>query len=130
MRFAESNHQQALFRWAKRSVKKYPELELLYSIPNGANVNDKNRLRLWLEGLKKGIPDVHLPIARGPFNSLYIELKSKKGILSDHQNSVIKLLEKAGSCCIVSRDITTSITAIESYLRLAPKMENSSPQIQ
>lgn len=118
MRREESSHQKGLFTWAKYSQNRFPELQLLYAIPNGAHVSDMHRIRLVREGLKKGIPDIHLPVSRGGYHSFYLELKSKTGKISKEQNSMIKLLQLQGNLCLVSYDLTDSISYLEQYLNL------------
>ena len=112
----ESTHQKTLFNWANLNRRRYPELILLHSIPNGANVTQRNRVRLVLEGLKKGMPDIHLPIPRGSYCSLYLELKSSRGRLSVYQVDALAMLREFGNLCFVSRSIHESIRIIEKYL--------------
>lgn len=118
MKREESSHQKALFTWAKYSLNRFPELKLLHAIPNGANVSDSHRIRLVSEGLKKGMPDIHLPVSRGGYHSLYLELKSKTGKISKEQNSMMKLLQLQGNLCLVSYDLRDSINYLEQYLNL------------
>lgn len=73
---SEHQEQAALFRWAEMS--NIPELELMYAIPNGGQRNKVVAAKLKREGVKKGVPDVCLPVARGGFHGLYIELKKPK----------------------------------------------------
>ena len=113
---SESDHQKALMVWAAYMKVQCPELDLLYSIPNGACVAPKNRKRLVAEGLKRGMPDLHLPVARGPYHSLFLELKTKTGRLSPHQQERMELLEAAGNLCKTSRSFQESITILKEYL--------------
>lgn len=73
---SEHQHQSALFRWAE--ISNIPELDLMYAIPNGGHRNKAVAAKLKKEGVKKGVPDIHLPVARGGFHGLYIELKKPK----------------------------------------------------
>ncbi|MEG0900271.1 MAG: VRR-NUC domain-containing protein [Oscillospiraceae bacterium] len=75
----ESVEQQCLFRWSTFASGKYPELELLYHIPNEGKRSKATGGKLVAEGLKKGVPDICLPVARSGYNGLYIELKRIKG---------------------------------------------------
>lgn len=75
----ESAEQQLLFRWARFYVSKYPELALLYHIPNGGSRRKSEAGRFKAEGVKAGVPDLFLPAARGNFHGLYIEMKRKAG---------------------------------------------------
>ena len=81
----EFQHQYELMQWAFAVRKKYPELRMLHHIPNGGTrdpVEAKNLLRA---GVKKGVPDLSLPVARRGFHGLYIELKRENGIVSAEQ---------------------------------------------
>jgi hypothetical protein len=48
---SESAEQIALFQWANLSLKKHPELALLYHIPNGGLRNVVVAVRLKKEGV-------------------------------------------------------------------------------
>ena len=94
----ESEEQQALFEWAERLYGRYPELVLLYHIPNEGKRSKATGARLLKEGMKPGVPDIHLPVARGGFHSLYIELKRRKGSTTTQtQKTWIQLLGKYGN---------------------------------
>ena len=75
----ESEEQQALFDWAELQKGKYPELKALYHIPNEGKRSKATGARLKKEGMKDGVSDNCLPVKRGPYGSLYIELKRIKG---------------------------------------------------
>lgn len=99
------------------SRNQHKELELLYAIPNGANVSEINRMRLVSEGMKKGMPDLCLPVAKGKYGSLFIELKTPKGTLTKYQKEIHARLEHWGNCVVVVRNLFQAIDAIEGYLR-------------
>ena len=65
MNHPESQEQQALFSWAEYAKGLHPELGLLYHIPNGGKRDKLEAARLKLEGVKAGVPDLCLPVARG-----------------------------------------------------------------
>lgn len=75
----ESEEQQALFEWAKIQTEHYPELKLLFAIPNGGKRHIVTALRMKKEGTRKGVPDLCLAVARGGYHGLYIELKRLNG---------------------------------------------------
>lgn len=112
----ETKIQQGIIKWAKMQSCAQPELKLLYAIPNGANVPIVNRKRLVAEGMKKGIPDLCLPIPRRDYGALYIEVKTQKGNLSKDQKEMINLLEQNGNCVIVVRTVFQAVDGIMSYL--------------
>ena len=67
----ESEEQICLFQWAQYQSGRYPELELMYHIPNGGSRNKYEAANLKLQGVKAGVPDICLPVARGKFHGLY-----------------------------------------------------------
>ena len=75
----ESSEQQALFQWAALQCRIYPELDLLYHTPNGGLRSKAEAGRFKAEGVKAGVPDICLPVARGRWHGLYIELKRQRG---------------------------------------------------
>lgn len=74
----EHAHQCALFCWASQ----FPELKYMFAIPNGGERNPIVAARLKAEGVKSGVSDIMLPLARGKFHGLFIELKKPAGSAS------------------------------------------------
>ncbi len=74
----ELTEQQAVMEWAEYQTGRYPELKLLYHIPNEGKRSVVNGANLKKAGLKKGVPDLCLPVAKGNYHSLYIEMKKNK----------------------------------------------------
>ena len=74
----EHAHQVALFIWASQSLKQYPLLRLLHAIPNGGDRAPAVAARMKAEGVKAGVSDIFLPVARHGVHGLYIELKRPK----------------------------------------------------
>lgn len=72
----ESVEQQCLFRWAAFQSGRFPELALLYHVPNGGSRKKAEAGRFRAEGVKAGVPDLCLPVARGGFHGLYIRVLS------------------------------------------------------
>ena len=64
----ESVEQQCLFRWAAFQSGRFPELALLYHVPNGGSRKKAEAGRFRAEGVKAGVPDLCLPVARGGFH--------------------------------------------------------------
>ena len=62
---SEHQEQAALFRWAWFAQVKHPALALLYAIPNGGHRHKAVAARMKAEGVKAGVPDLCLPVARG-----------------------------------------------------------------
>ena len=115
----ESVEQQLLFRWARFYVSKYPELALLYHIPNGGSRRKSEAGRFKAEGVKAGVPDLFLPAARGNFHGLYIEMKRKAGgRVSADQKAWINALSKQGYAVRVCLGWEDAARTLEEYLQL------------
>lgn len=78
----ETTEGKSLMIWCKMNRMKYPELDYIYHIPNGQDRDFKIAAVLKAEGLKPGVSDYCLPVARFPYHGLYIELKRIKKSLS------------------------------------------------
>ena len=113
----ESEEQQALFLWAGYMRCQIPELGMLYHIPNEGKRSAATGGRMKAEGLKKGVPDICLPVARGGFHALYIELKrTKGGRTSDEQREWMEALGSQGNLACVCRGWNAARRTILEYL--------------
>lgn len=92
----ESQEQIALFQWVNLQSHKYPLLELLYHIPNGGKRDIGTARKLKAEGVRAGIPDLCLPVSKGEYHGLYIELKAGKNKPTANQCEWIEKLSKQG----------------------------------
>jgi hypothetical protein len=93
---SEHAEQAALFRWAEFARSRLPELALLHAIPNGGHRHKATAARLKAEGVKRGVPDVCLPVPRGGAHGLYIELKTERGKPTPEQLGWIRALRGRG----------------------------------
>src|SRR5690554_620263 len=73
---SEDQEQAWLFQWARRNEKEIPELARLFAIPNGGHRSKRTAALLKLTGVKRGVPDIFLPLPRNGYHGLWIELKS------------------------------------------------------
>ena len=116
---SESSIQQNLISTLRDSALKYkgrPLVDYIYAIPNGGFRHKTTASILKGEGVKKGIPDLHLFIAMEPYHSLYIEMKNAKGDLSEDQKAVIPILRAEGHKVVVCRTVNQAIGEIFKYL--------------
>lgn len=115
----ESAEQRALFVWARLQAAAYPELDLMYHIPNEGKRSRVTGQRMRAEGLKTGVPDICLPCARGAYHGLYIELKRRKGgTVSANQKEWLEALNRAGYSAVVCKGFDEAVNAIMEYLTL------------
>jgi len=113
----EHYEQAALMKWASLRKATVPELELLYACPNGGLRGVITGRRLKEEGVKPGIPDLCLPVARGVWHGLYIELKRRKGgSVSDNQKWWIERLREQGYRATVCFGFDDARQTIEQYM--------------
>ena len=113
----EGEEQATLFSWAAMKRGKYPELDLLFHIPNGGSRGKAEAARFKAEGVKPGVPDLFLPVARGPYHGLFIEMKRKKGgKVSDNQKAWIAALTVQGDLAVVCYGWKDAASLIVDYL--------------
>lgn len=112
----ESEEQTAIIEWANIMQHRVPELALLYHVPNGGSRNVVEAKRLKAQGVKPGVPDLVLPVARGKYHGLYIELKTLRGRVSDTQKQWLDALRNQGYAAIVCRGADEAIAMIAKYL--------------
>ena len=114
----ESEEQQALFDWINLNKGHYPELKLMHHTPNEGKRSVSTGARMKKEGLISGVPDIHLPVAKGNYHSLYIELKRiKYSKISKEQEEFIRLLNMYDNFAIICYGWEQAIKVIEWYLK-------------
>jgi hypothetical protein len=93
----------------------YPDI-FFYAVPNGEHRHPSVALRLKLEGVAKGVPDLVFPCARNGYHGLYIEMKRKKNSrVSTDQKKVIEILESYGNKVLVCKGAEEAQKAILEY---------------
>lgn len=114
----EAQHQSALFEWTRQPTirKRMPELKYLYHIPNGGRRDPIEAKHLKSQGVKSGVPDLHLPVARKGFNSLYIEMKTETGRTSEAQEWWLAELVRQGNYAVVCRGWKEAVKCLTWYL--------------
>jgi hypothetical protein len=83
----EHGEQVALFAWAAGEVAsgRVPELRWMFAVPNGGSRGSDKRsamiagANMKSEGVKPGVADVFLPVARHGLHGLFIEMKKRDG---------------------------------------------------
>ncbi len=93
---SEDGEQKALFCWISLNVATYPELTRCFHIPNGGFRNIREAAKLKAMGVRAGVPDLFLPVKRGLWSGLFIELKFGKGKASDKQTDWGRFLQTQG----------------------------------
>lgn len=113
---SENEIQAAFFQWCEMQSGKFPELRLAFSIPNGTYKGYASSYLHKATGLKAGVPDVFLPVARLDRHGFFIEFKSEKGRVRDEQKQWMADLETQGYLCRVLRDHAEASRMVVAYL--------------
>ena len=117
---SESQHQMAVIKWSQQASirEKWPELKLLYHVPNERICDQRQGRMFKLMGVKRGVPDLTLPVARGQYHGLYIEMKDDTGAPTDDQNWWGEQLLAQGYMWEICHGWESAVRVLEWYLTL------------
>jgi hypothetical protein len=113
---SEHAEQVALFTWARYQTVHIPELSLLHAIPNGGHRHIAVASRMKAEGVRAGVPDICLPVPRGGYHGLYLEMKFGKNTVSAAQQRWLTRLAAQGYATVVCYGFEEAQSAILAYL--------------
>lgn len=113
---SEAQEQRTLFQWAALLYQKYPELQWMFHIPNGGSRDVIEAKHLKDQGVKSGVPDIFLPVPRGKFNGMFIEMKFGRGKTSENQDTWIAQLNDFGYRAVVCHGFEEAKKDIEDYM--------------
>lgn len=129
----EAAHQTALFCWCAMNMARFPELEWMHHIPNGGGRGSTKKHamivggQLKAQGVKKGVSDICLPVKRGQWSGLYIEMKKpterpqregSKGGVSEEQIAFGAFVQGQGFGFVVCYSWDEAAKIIEQYLEV------------
>ena len=128
---SEYEQHKSIFVWAKVMEREYPELALLNSSANGAwfpgalgELKYKILAVLKATGcIRPGFPDINLPVSRGGWHALYIELKKKTGKPSPEQILWVEALRLQGNLACFCFGQAMAEKVIVAYLKGAMRRE-------
>lgn len=113
----EDTEQMGVIDWANWNTGRFPELELLFHIPNGGKRDAKEAARFKAMGVKAGVPDLCLPVPMRGFAGLYIEMKYGKNKTTEKQRAWIRALKEQGYKVAVCYGGEEATQELESYLQ-------------
>lgn len=100
-----------------------PDLRWLHAIPNGGYRDPRTAAMLKAEGVKPGVADICLPVPRRrmtdgaiTYGSLYIEMKTSKGVQSDEQHDFALHCASAHLFYALCRSWREAAGVIQEYL--------------
>jgi hypothetical protein len=119
----EGPEQTDVFTWIEIIQNVRPDLLEAYAHHEGVYKSKTQRGKSKAQGMKSGIPDIFLPVAKGGYHGLYIEMKRPankayqvaKGTVSIEQKERIKRLKKRGYLVIVAYGSQEAIDALIKY---------------
>lgn len=112
----EYTEQVFLFDLVRIWEGRVPELRLLHHIPNGGKRDAITGARLKRAGVRAGVLDLHLPVARGGYHGLWIELKVDRNKATETQQWWIERLVEEGHKVVVCWGHRAAWAALEAYL--------------
>ena len=117
---SEFSEQVEVMDWARSNQNTYPDLKYLFHIPNGGFRDVITGSRMKRAGVKKGVPDLFLPMGNHLWHGLWIEMKSVKGVQSDEQIDWENFLERQGYKAVVCYTGKEAIKVLHDYLSYVP----------
>ena len=109
----EHQEQCAVIAWCDQ----HPIAKHIFAIPNGAHKSPATAAKFKREGLRKGVPDLFLPIPSKGYHGLFLELKRERGgAVSENQKIWLGMLSSAGYCCHIVSGSEIAIAVIQEYL--------------
>lgn len=114
----EKDIQKAIIKWTQQAGvrRRFPDLKLLHHIPNERICSAQQGMELKRMGVKRGVPDLVLPVPSNGFHGLYIELKTETGKPSAEQMWWLSELSARGYKTVICYGFEEAINTIVSYL--------------
>lgn len=108
----EHDEQYKLFLWTRYR----PELRWMFAIPNGGYRTKATAGKMVAEGVKRGVPDLMLPLPTDKFHGLFIEMKFGKNKMTPEQKEFFDYATQQGYCCRVAYSADEAMKIIDEYL--------------
>ena len=108
---SEADEQAAVIRWCELSH--IP----VFHIPNGGARDVRTGAMLKRQGVRRGVPDLCIPIARGGYHGLYVEMKTKTGKTTPEQETWLRRLDSEGYRAVVCHGFREAVDEIHDYAK-------------
>ena len=91
----------------------------VFAIPNGGLRSKRTAAMLKAEGVKAGVPDLFIPVPKGEFAGLFVEMKDIKGRPPrKSQMEWLELLNSQGYAAYWAKGAEQAIKLIRQYVSL------------
>lgn len=120
MTYSEDQHQINVIKWKQQPsiMAKWPEMALLFHIPNERHCTPQQGKHLQRMGVRRGVPDLCLPVPRGPYHGLWIEMKTESGRTTGDQDWWGERLLGQGYMWEVCHGWESAVRVLEWYMSL------------
>lgn len=112
----EHRHQVELIRWCDLMASSMPDLRLIFAIANGGHRSISVAKKLKAEGVKAGVLDLFLPVPRGEWHGMFIEMKAGRGRMSTEQKAWAAVFKAKGYRVEVCHSWMEASKVLEAYL--------------
>lgn len=106
---SEATEQEAVVEWC------FHNRILIFAIPNGGSRNKLEAANLKRQGVKAGVPDLCVPVARGGYHGLFIEMKYGKNKTTTSQDEWLETLNREGYLAKVCNGYAEAVNLIKWY---------------
>jgi hypothetical protein len=111
--YPERQEQLKFIAWLKREGIKH------HASPNGERRSQATGSLLKAMGMSAGFPDVFIPIRRGHYGALFIEMKPiKGGKVQENQIEWLRYLREEGYCADIAYGFEEAKRLVSEYFRL------------
>lgn len=90
-------------------------------IPNEGKRSASYGAQLKRAGMRKGFPDLFIPVPRKGYHGLFIEMKFGKNKTTAEQDKWLALLNSQGYLAVVCRGFEEAVTALKKYFNKEDK---------
>ena len=116
-RQTEHAMQCAVIKACRYLERDHPEVKYLFAIPNGGARHPAVAAKLKAEGVRRGIPDLFLPLPiPGASAGLWIEMKAPGGRVTQNQDDYLRFLSEVGFTTEVCYSAQAAVDAIRNHL--------------
>lgn len=116
MSLIKPNSEDALQAQCIRYMRLQHPKVVCFAIANGGSRHRLEAIKLKMTGVTAGVPDLFIATPKAGYSGLFVELKSKKGRLTESQKIMIKSLREVGYKVEVIRSLEEFIQLIFNYL--------------
>lgn len=116
MKHIEESLQTSCINWL---TYQYPDYACyMHHSPNGGKRNAREAGRFKAMGTRPGFPDLFLPLRRGRYSGLAIEMKAPKGKVTEAQSDWLTFMASQGYQTEICRSFEEFKAIVDEYMHL------------